>query len=107
MTYKTIVSFRDAQDKLHLYRPGDPFPRDGVSVTAARLAELSGSQNALGIPLIKAVAAPAPAKPEASEPAEAAPAPAKPEASKPEKPAKAAETEPAKKKPARKKTAKE
>lgn len=106
MTYKTIVSFRDAQDNLHLYRPGDPFPRDGVSVTAARFAELSGSKNALGIPLIKAVAAPAPAKPKASEPAEAAPAPAKPEASEPAKPAKA-ETEPAKKKPARKKTAKE
>lgn len=55
MNYKTIVYFTDLQDKDHPYHVGDPFPRKGLEVSEARIAELSGSQNRRGIPLIEKV----------------------------------------------------
>lgn len=54
MAYKVIVMFRDLQDNGHTYRPGDVFPRDGVAATPERVAELSGSDNMRGRPLIVA-----------------------------------------------------
>ena len=54
--YKAVVMFRDAQDNGHLYRPGDTFPRDGLKVDAARIEQLSGTENRRGIPLIAEVA---------------------------------------------------
>lgn len=85
--YVAIVFFRDGQDDCRAYRPGDTFPRVGLTVTEARLAELSGSGNARGIPLIREITGTKPDEPEA---------PAAPE-----------ETEkPAAKKTTRKKTAK-
>lgn len=51
--YKVITKFADLQDNKHVYHAGDIFPRDGVDVSAKRLRELSGSENKLGIPIIK------------------------------------------------------
>lgn len=54
--YKVISYFTDLQDNDHPYNVGDTFPRDGVEVTENRLAELSGSGNKQGRPLIEEVA---------------------------------------------------
>ena len=52
MTYKVIRTFKDGQSKdLHVYRNGDVFPF-GYEVSEARIAELMGSDNAIGMPLI-------------------------------------------------------
>ena len=55
MTYKVIKFFTDLQDNEHPYNEGDIFPRSGVTVTAERFKELSGSDNRRGISLIEAV----------------------------------------------------
>ena len=64
MKYVVIELFHDLQDKNHEYKKGDTFPREGCTyeITDDRLAELSGSGNKRGIPLISAVEEPA-AKP--------------------------------------------
>ena len=52
MTYKVIRNFKDGQSKdLHVYRTGDVFPF-GYEVSEARILELLGSDNAIGMPLI-------------------------------------------------------
>ena len=52
MTYKVIRTFKDGQSKeLHVYRTGDVFPF-GYEVSESRIAELSGYDNAIGMPLI-------------------------------------------------------
>ena len=53
--YKVIKFFTDLQDNEHPYNVGDTFPRSGVTVTEARLAELAGSENKQGVPLIQLV----------------------------------------------------
>lgn len=53
--YKVIHYFTDLQDNRHAYEVGDPFPRAGLEVTEDRLAELSGSNNNQGKPLIAKV----------------------------------------------------
>lgn len=53
--YKVIKYFTDLQDNNYPYNAGDIFPRSGMKVSAERLAELSGSENKQGVPLIKAV----------------------------------------------------
>lgn len=53
--YRVIRFFTDLQDNDYAYNVGDTFPRDGVDVTEERLAELSGSDNKQGIPLIEKV----------------------------------------------------
>ena len=50
--YKVIKYFVDLHDNDHPYNVGDPFPRSGVAVSEKRLAELSGSNNKQGVPLI-------------------------------------------------------
>lgn len=55
MKYEVIKTFADLQDNRHLYSVGDEFPHEGVKVTGDRLKELSGSNNKLGIPLIKEI----------------------------------------------------
>lgn len=55
MMYKVIKYFVDLQDSNHHYNAGDVFPRPGLSVTEERLAELAGSENKQGVPLIKLV----------------------------------------------------
>ena len=52
MTDKVIRTFKDGQSKeLHVYRTGDVFPF-GYEVSEARITELMGSDNAIGMPLI-------------------------------------------------------
>ena len=53
--YKVIKSFADLQDKNHVYKVGDVFPRAGLTVTDERLAELPGDKNKQGEPLRKKV----------------------------------------------------
>ena len=71
MMYKVIKFFTDLQDNDHPYNVGDAFPRKGVSVTEGRLAELAGSNNKQGKPLIEKVKeAPKKAATKAKKPAE-------------------------------------
>ena len=51
--YKVIHKFLDLQDKNHLYKVGDTYPRRGKRANAERVAELSGSANKIGKPLIE------------------------------------------------------
>lgn len=53
--YKVIVDFADLQDKEHVYRVGDEFPRSGFSVSEARTIELASAANKRGFPLIEKV----------------------------------------------------
>lgn len=69
MMYKVIKFFTDLHDNNYPYSVGDIFPRPGISVTDARLAELAGSNNRQGEPLIARVD-----EPKAAQPSEKAPA---------------------------------
>lgn len=60
--YKVIKHFCDLQDKNYSYNEGDVFPRKGLEVSEERLAELAGSDNKQGRPLIELVSKKAPAK---------------------------------------------
>lgn len=51
--YKVIKYFTDLQDNSYAYNVGDVFPREGVTVTDARLKQLSTSANRQGVPLIE------------------------------------------------------
>ena len=61
--YKVIKKFHDLQDAretkngmvYHEYNVGDVFPHDGMEVSEERLAELSGSDNKQGVPLVELV----------------------------------------------------
>ena len=53
--YRVIKAFTDLQDKNHEYNVGDVFPREGLTVSDERIAELASNKNRRGIPLIRAV----------------------------------------------------
>lgn len=53
--YKVIHPFCDLRYDNHLYSVGDTFPVKGCRPTKARYAELSGSENKVGMPLIEEV----------------------------------------------------
>lgn len=53
--YKAIVRFADLTDGGRVYQPGDAFPREGLAVSAERLAELSTPGNRQGRALIAEV----------------------------------------------------
>lgn len=55
MMYKVLKYFVDLQDNNFEYKAGDIFPRSGLVVTEERLAELAGSENRQGVPLIQLV----------------------------------------------------
>ena len=55
MAYKAIVRFKDLKDDKYVYDVGDTFPRKGKRVSKARIAELLGSENRRGIPVIEEV----------------------------------------------------
>lgn len=59
MTYKVIRYFTDLQDNDHPYNTGDVYPRQGMTVTAERIAELSSAENRQHTPLIAPVDEPA------------------------------------------------
>lgn len=67
--FRVIEFFTDLQDGNHAYNVGDTFPRDGLTVTADRIKELSGTQNKRGIALIEEVRG----AEETAQPEEAAP----------------------------------
>lgn len=53
--YEVIKYFVDLQDDNHKYNVGVKFPRGNKKVSQKRLAELSGSDNKQGTPLIKKI----------------------------------------------------
>lgn len=53
--YKVIKYFTDLHDNNFAYYVGDSFPRKGVEVAETRIAELAGSNNKQGEPLIELV----------------------------------------------------
>ena len=53
--YNVIKHFVDLQDNNYPYNAGDIFPRSGMEVSADRIAELAGSENKQGVPLIQLV----------------------------------------------------
>jgi hypothetical protein len=53
--YKVIKHFLDLQDSNYPYQVGDIYPHTGLTVSDERIAELSGSENRQGTPLIKLV----------------------------------------------------
>jgi hypothetical protein len=57
--YRVVKYFLDLQDNNYPYNAGDKFPRSGLKVTKERLAELAGSDNKQGVPLIQLVEKPA------------------------------------------------
>ncbi|EAC2299796.1 TPA: Rho termination factor N-terminal domain-containing protein [Listeria monocytogenes] len=56
MSYTVLKDFTDLSSN-HIYREGDKFPREGEEVTEERLAELSGSDNKRGEPMIEKLVA--------------------------------------------------
>jgi hypothetical protein len=50
--YKVIKFFTDLQDNNFPYNVDDIYPRKGLTVSEERLAELAGSKNKQGQPLI-------------------------------------------------------
>ena len=54
--YRAAVAFADLQDGNRRYQAGEKFPRDGLVVSDERIAELAGSNNRMGFPLIVEVA---------------------------------------------------
>lgn len=52
MSYIVLMRFADLQDDNRIYEAGDEYPRPGFDVTPERLAELAGSDNRVGRPLI-------------------------------------------------------
>lgn len=53
--HKVIKAFVDLQDSNFAYSVGDEFPRKGYKPSNERIAELSGSNNKQGVPLIKQI----------------------------------------------------
>lgn len=51
--YTVIHEFLDLQDDSYHYKKGDTYPRKGKKASAERVEELSGSENKIGVPLIK------------------------------------------------------
>lgn len=60
--YRVIKHFTDLQDDNHPYEVGETFPREGLKVSGARIAELSGKENKQHCPLIEKVEEPEQAK---------------------------------------------
>ena len=58
MSYIVLMRFADFQDSNRIYEAGDTYPRPGLDVSPERLAELAGSDNRIGQPLIVDVDAP-------------------------------------------------
>lgn len=53
--WKVVKYFTDLQDENYAYNVGDTYPRKGLNPSEERIAELSGSDNKQGVPLIKEV----------------------------------------------------
>lgn len=53
MRYVAAVDFADINDDFRMYKAGEEYPRPDLIVSEKRLAELAGSDNRAGYPLIK------------------------------------------------------
>ena len=69
MQYKVIKFFMDGQDNNRSYIPGNIYPREGLTPSAERIAELASKNNRLGEILIEPVQSTAQKK-EEEKPAE-------------------------------------
>ena len=49
------VDFGDREDKAYQYKKGDTYPRYGFEPTEERIAELTSSNNAFGVPVIEQI----------------------------------------------------
>jgi hypothetical protein len=58
MMYRVIRYFTDLQDNDYAYNVGDVYPRQGMSVSDERFAELASAENRQKTPLIEAVGEP-------------------------------------------------
>ena len=47
--------FKDLQDKEHIYKKGDTYPREGYQPTQKRIKELASKNNKIGETLIKKI----------------------------------------------------
>lgn len=52
MSYFVLTRFADLQDHNRIYEAGDEYPRPGLVVSPQRMAQLAGSDNRAGYPLI-------------------------------------------------------
>lgn len=68
MSYIVLTRFADLRDGSRVYEAGENYPRPGLDVSPERIAELAGSDNRIGYPLIKRVETPI--EPGNSEPKE-------------------------------------
>lgn len=66
MRYVAAVDFADINDDFRMYKAGEEYPRPDLIVSEKRLAELAGSDNRAGYPLIKKDGENAPEKPKAA-----------------------------------------
>ena len=55
MGYKAKEHFTDMQDNNYSYNVGDIYPRSGYDVSKERIAELAGSDNLRGRPVIEII----------------------------------------------------
>ncbi len=53
--YRVITNFVDLQDNNRLYRSGDVYPRNGITVSEKRLNELLTDKNRKHTPVIEVV----------------------------------------------------
>lgn len=56
--FRVIEAFADRADNLHIYQPGDIYPRAGFVPDDKRVSELAGRGNAIGHALVEAVEPP-------------------------------------------------
>jgi hypothetical protein len=55
MTYRVLEDFSDKQDDRRPYKVGDIYPREGLDPSPQRVAELLGSENVRGRPIIEPI----------------------------------------------------
>lgn len=55
MTYRVLEDFSDKQDDRRPYKVGDIYPREGLAPSPQRVAELLGSKNVRGRPIIEPI----------------------------------------------------
>lgn len=67
--YKVVSFFHDLQDENHEYNIGDVYPREDAKPSEERIAELLGSDNVRGYPLIEEIQPEEVAEPETKKPA--------------------------------------
>ena len=70
MQYKVIKFFMDGQDNNRSYIPGNIYPREGLTPSDERIAELASTKNRLGEILIEPLVQSTAQKKEEEKPAE-------------------------------------